>query len=129
MITHQQYRRLMNEYQKTQNIGRSALKVNVDRHTARKYLGAGRSPAELKTPHTWRTRPDPLESVWAEAQSMLQAAPELEARALLSISWVGPGAICRNGICALSNAGCGTGGPPTARRRRCSSRRNGNRGS
>jgi hypothetical protein len=82
MITHQQYRRLMNEYQKTQNIGRSALKANVDRHTARKYLGAGRSPAELKSPHTWRTRPDPLESVWAEAQSMLQAAPELEARAL-----------------------------------------------
>lgn len=72
----------MSEYQKTHNVSRSALKADVDRHTARKYLAAGQSPAQLQAPHTWRTRPDPLEPIWGEAQAMLEAAPELEARAL-----------------------------------------------
>ena len=72
----------MNEYETSNNLSHSAMKADVDRHTARKYIQAGQSPAELKSPHTWRTRPDPLKAIWPEALSMLQAAPELEAKML-----------------------------------------------
>ena len=82
MITKQQYKRLMSEYEKTGKITDSAMKADVDRHTARKYIEAGKCPAELQAKHTWRTRPDPLGKVWAEVTQMLRDAPELEAKTL-----------------------------------------------
>ena len=82
MITNQQYKRLMSEYKKTDNVTDSAMKADVDRHTARKYIEAGKSPAELQAPHTWRTRPDPLDKIWEEVAAMLRDAPELEAKTL-----------------------------------------------
>jgi len=82
MITQQQYKRLMSEYEKTGKIVLSAMKADIDRHTARKYIEAGKGPAELQAKHTWRTRPDPLAKIWDEAVRMLQAAPELESRTL-----------------------------------------------
>ena len=63
MITNQQYKRLMSKYKHTGKILVSALKADVDRHTARKYVEAGKCPAELQAPHTWRTRPDPLDKI------------------------------------------------------------------
>jgi len=82
MITNQQYKRLMSEHKKTDNVSDSAMKADVDRHTARKYIEAGKSPAELQARHTWRTRPDPLEEIWEEVAAMLRDAPELEAKTL-----------------------------------------------
>jgi hypothetical protein len=82
MITQQQYKRLMSKYEKTGNLSTSAMKADMDRHTARKYLEAGKCPAELQAKHTWRTRSDPLEEVWPEVTRMLQDAPELEAKTL-----------------------------------------------
>jgi hypothetical protein len=82
MITNQQYKRLMSEYQKTDNLTDSAMKADVDRHTARKYIEAGKSPAELQAQHTWRTRPDPLDKIWDQVAAMLRDAPELEAKTL-----------------------------------------------
>src|SRR5512137_1037898 len=82
MITQQQYKRLMSEYEKTGNLSISAMKADLDRHTARKYIEAGKCPAELQARHTWRTRPDPLEKIWPEVVRMLQDAPELEAKTL-----------------------------------------------
>ena len=82
MITKQQYKRLMSEYKKTGKIVVSAMKSDVDPHTARKYIEAGKCPAELQAKHTWRTRPDPLVKVWAEVTQMLRDAPELEAKTL-----------------------------------------------
>lgn len=82
MITQQQYLRLMSEYRKTGKIINSALKADVHRHTARKYVKSGQGPAELQAKHTWRTRPDPLEKIWSEVTRMLQGAPELESKTL-----------------------------------------------
>lgn len=82
MITQQQYKRLMSEYEKTGKFSVSAMKADMDRHTARKYIKAGKCPAELQAKHTWRTRPDPLEKVWPGVVRMLQDAPELEAKTL-----------------------------------------------
>ena len=82
MITQQQYKRLMSEYEKTGNLSVSALKADVDRHSARKYIEAGKCPAELQVKHNWRTRPDPLANIWPEVTAMLRNAPELEAKTL-----------------------------------------------
>jgi hypothetical protein len=82
MITKQQYHRLMNEHQAHGNITVSALKADMSRPTARKYVRAGKPPAELHAKHTWRTRPDPLSGIWPQAEAMLEAAPELEAKTL-----------------------------------------------
>jgi transposase len=82
MINEKQYRRLLREFARTNNMSISALSAGVDRKTARKYLKGQRSPEEQRCPHTWRTRADPLESIWAEAERRLRAAPELEAKAL-----------------------------------------------
>jgi transposase InsO family protein len=82
MITKQQYRKLMSEYQETGNQSVSAMKAAMSRPTARKYLEAGKPPAELQAKHTWRTREDPLVAIWPQAQKMLEEAPDLEAKLL-----------------------------------------------
>jgi hypothetical protein len=72
----------MSEYEKTGKIVVSAMKTDVHPQTVSKYIKAGKSPAELQVPHTWRTRPDPLAKIWEEAVAMLRDAPELEAKTL-----------------------------------------------
>ena len=80
MITLKQYQRLMSEHEKTGNVTVSAMKADLHPQTARKYIRAGKAPEEQQAPHSWRTRPDPLEKVWPEALAMLREAPELSAR-------------------------------------------------
>lgn len=82
MIRNQQYRRLMNEYERTGNVTKSAQLADVSRPTARKYLEARKAPGALQAKHDWRTRPDPLAEVWSVAEARLKDAPELEAKAL-----------------------------------------------
>jgi hypothetical protein len=82
MITKRQYQRLMNEYQRTGKVVVSAMKADIHPQTARKYIDAAQPPAQLQKPHTWRTRPDPLEPIWPEVAAMLRDAPELEAKTL-----------------------------------------------
>lgn len=82
MITNRQYQRLMNEYAKTGKVVVSAMKADIHPQTARKYIDCAQPPSQLQKPHTWRTRKDPLDKVWAEAVDMLQKAPELEAKTL-----------------------------------------------
>ena len=72
----------MSEYEKTGKIVVSAMKTDVHPQTVSKYIKAGKTPAELQVPHTWRTRPDPLSKIWEEALAMLRDAPELEAKTL-----------------------------------------------
>jgi len=87
MITKQQYRKLMSEYQETGNVTVSAMKADMSRPTARKYLDAVQPPSELQVKHTWRTREDPLEEIWPQAVRMLEEAPDLEAKALFEYLW------------------------------------------
>ena len=66
-------------------IGRAAMKADMDRKTARKYVAAGRLPSELVTPRDWRTRPDPFETAWAEVEVRLRDTPALEAKTLFEM--------------------------------------------
>ena len=60
----------------------SAIKAGMSRITARNYLRQDDVMEQRQVPHTWRTRPDPLEGIWPQARAMLVQAPELEAKAL-----------------------------------------------
>ncbi len=59
-----------------------AMKAGMNRKTAGKYLSQDNVLEQRRVPHTWKTRKDPLEAIWPKALSMLQDAPELEAKAL-----------------------------------------------
>jgi hypothetical protein len=87
MITKQQYRKLMSEYQATGNLTNSAMKADLSRPTARKYVAAAQPPQELQAKHSWRTRKDPLVEIWPQAETLLAEAPELEAKALFEHLW------------------------------------------
>lgn len=72
----------MEEMSKKGRIGRAALKADMDRKTARKYVAAGKLPSEMAAPHTWRTRPDPFTEHWPLVEQRLVDAPGLEAKTL-----------------------------------------------
>lgn len=63
-------------------LGQAAMKAGMHRETARRYVTAQTGPTQLKKPHTWRTRTDPLDAIWPEAERWLQESPEVEAKAL-----------------------------------------------
>ncbi len=78
----------MKEYQNTGGvISHAAMKANMHRGTAARYLKANAGPAELKQalgPRTYRTRSDPLKDIMPEAARYLEVAPEIEAKGLLA---------------------------------------------
>lgn len=81
-VSDAQVRKLMEEMSKHGQIGRSALKADMDRKTARKYVSAGKLPSEMDGPRDWRTRADPFEEHWPEVERRLTETPELEAKTL-----------------------------------------------
>jgi len=85
--TDQQVRKLFMEYQKSGKIEMAALRAGMNRDTAAGYIGSGQLPSEQVVTRDWRTRQDPFKAHWAEAEAMLRAAPELEAKALFE--WLG----------------------------------------
>ncbi len=73
----------MEAISKQKKLGVAALRADMHRNTARKYVRAGKLPSELKSPRQWRTRVDPFAADWDEITARLQDAPELEAWILL----------------------------------------------
>jgi transposase InsO family protein len=82
MITEHQYRRLMTTYNESGVLTHAAMKADMHRETAARYLKAQAGPGQLIKPRTWRTRPDPLEALWLKAKPWLEESPELETKAL-----------------------------------------------
>ena len=80
----------MKEVRRNLNTGGSllmaAMKAGMDRKTARKYRDRGQLPSEAQTPHTWRTRPDPLLEVWPALEALLEREPTLQAKTL--VEWL-----------------------------------------
>jgi hypothetical protein len=74
--------RLFRERARGVTIGVSAMRADLHRHTASKYLRRFRLPSEEIVPRTWRTRPDPFAADWEELRALLLAAPALEAKTL-----------------------------------------------
>lgn len=70
------------EHQKCGTIGMAAMKANMTPKTASKYIKSGELPSAQATERDWRTREDPFEAIWPEAESKLKEAPELQGKAL-----------------------------------------------
>jgi hypothetical protein len=77
----------MNEYQTTGNVTVSALKADLSRQTARKYVVATQPPNERQGKPTWRTRKNSLVAIWPHAERLLAETPELEAKARFEHLW------------------------------------------
>lgn len=75
----------MEEMAKHAAVGLAAMKADMDRKTARKYVTAGKLPSEMKAPRDWRTRPDRFEEHWPEVEQRLREAPALEAKTLFEL--------------------------------------------
>jgi hypothetical protein len=75
----------MEEMSKHGRIGDAAMKADMHRETARKYITAGKLPSEMTAVRDWRTRPDPFEEHWGDVEARLQDTPELEAKTLFEL--------------------------------------------
>lgn len=73
-----------------------AMKAGMNRKTAGKYLSQDNVLEQRREPRTWKTRKDPLQEIWPRALSMLQDAPELEAKALFE--YLVPAAVAGGGL-------------------------------
>jgi hypothetical protein len=81
--TDAQVRIIMRERSKGKTLEQAAAKANLkSRKTVGKYEELGKLPSELRKPREYRTRSDPFEDNWLEAEKMLGKAPELEAKTL-----------------------------------------------
>ena len=81
-VTDAQVRKLMTELSKGVGIGVASMRADMDEKTARKYRTAEALPSELVEPRWWRTRDDPFAEDWPGLVSILEEAPELEAKTL-----------------------------------------------
>jgi hypothetical protein len=82
MVTDHQVRRLMALTNTEPTLALAAAKAGMDEKTARKYRRSGKLPNECRTEHTWRTRPDPFDTVWEEIEKRIQVNPGLQAKTL-----------------------------------------------
>ncbi len=82
MVTEQQIRKLLMEHTKNGQIGMAAMKAGMNRKTAAKYVNNGQPSMNEEVTRGWRTRGDPFQGYWDEAETLLKATPELEGRAL-----------------------------------------------
>lgn len=75
----------MEEMSKHGELGQAAMKADMDRKTARRYVATGKLASEMKQPRWWRTRPDPFAEDWPAVAAMLAETPGLEALTVLEL--------------------------------------------
>src|SRR3954462_3563204 len=84
-VSDAQVRKLMEEMSKGGRVGRAAMKADMDRKTARKYIDEGKLPSEISRERDWRTREDPFAEHWPEVEALLTDAPDLEAKTVFAV--------------------------------------------
>ena len=118
VVTRTQLTKLIIERNPGKTVNMCAMKAGMSRKMAGKYLSQDKVLERRRVPHIWKTRKDPLAEIWPKAQEMLQDAPELEAKALLSV-WHQPDpAGWRRSNCGRFSGECGIDGWRTERARR-----------
>jgi len=81
--TDAQVRIIMRERQKGRTQEQAAAKANLSsRRTVRKYERLSKLPSEVRRPRDYRTRRDPFEEHWPEAEALLKDLSEVEAKTL-----------------------------------------------
>lgn len=80
MISLQQYRKVMKQYQESGTISAAAAGAGVDRKTAAKYVRGAPGPEEARPERHWRTHADAFAEVWPEVEGWLRQEPALTAK-------------------------------------------------
>ncbi len=80
MIKDQQVRLLMKELRKQTPLVTAASRAGMSERTARKWRASGKLPSESERQRDWRTREDPFEQLWPEAEALLASDPGLQAK-------------------------------------------------
>lgn len=75
----------MEQLSKHGEVGRAAMKADMDRKTAGKYIAAGKLPSEMRAPRDWRTRTNPFAEHAKWIEEMLQESPTLEALTIFEL--------------------------------------------
>ena len=82
MISDKQVKELRIMVNSGKSVSIAAVKTGMCTNTAKKYLESSTPPSQMQKVHTWRTRNDSFEEVWAELEGKLQLFPKLEAKTL-----------------------------------------------
>lgn len=80
MISDRQVRKVIELMQSEPTKAIAAAKAGMSERSARKWSRLGKLPSEINAPHTWRTRKDPFDAVWAQLRPMFELNPGLEAK-------------------------------------------------
>jgi len=80
VIKDQQVRLLMKELRKQTPLVTAASRAGMSERTARKWRDSGKLPSESERQRDWRTREDPFEELWPEAEALLASDPGLQAK-------------------------------------------------
>ena len=80
--TDRQVRKLRMEYQRDGRISAAAMKADMDRQTASKYLKTDQLPSERRVDRYWRTRENPFAAHWPKIEQWLTQEPGLEAKTI-----------------------------------------------
>jgi hypothetical protein len=72
----------MQKLTETQNLTESAMLSGMDRKTARRYRDSGVLPSGSAKPHSWRTRANPFQEVWAGVEALISQNPGLQAKTI-----------------------------------------------
>ncbi len=75
-VTDRQIRRLHALLKSGKPLSVAAMRVDMDRKTARKYRDQAKLPSELETwPRTWHSDEDAFADVWEEVREQLESKP------------------------------------------------------
>ena len=84
-VSDAQVRMLMEEMSRHGQLGRAAMKADMDRKTARKYVAAGAVPSSMTKTRTWLTRANPFTDVWHEVEELVAGEPGLDAKTVFEV--------------------------------------------
>lgn len=62
----------------------AAAKAGMSPNTGLRYRKVGQLPSQIKKPHLWRTRTDPIANEWPWVLELLQLHPKLEAKTIFA---------------------------------------------
>lgn len=82
MLKDNHVRRLFKLYQEKKTIRAAALRAGINEKTASRYINSRKLPSELKSEHTWKTRPCPFKDDWPEIRDLLKNNEGLQAKTI-----------------------------------------------
>jgi len=76
---------LMEEMSRHGHLGRAAMKADMDRKTARRYIAAGAVPSSMTKARSWLTRANPFAAVWHAWAELVAGEPGLDAKTVFEV--------------------------------------------